>query len=56
MVRRNLDAHFAARYRDLRFATARNLETYQAALALSRDCSHGATLLKRGFIRPVEPI
>jgi hypothetical protein len=36
-VRRNLRAHFAARYRDLRFASARNHATFGTALALSQE-------------------
>jgi Ser/Thr protein kinase RdoA (MazF antagonist) len=34
-ILRTLDAHFAARYRNLRFPAARNRETFDAALATS---------------------
>jgi Ser/Thr protein kinase RdoA (MazF antagonist) len=36
VVRRNLEAHFAARYRDLRLVKARSRETFETALALSQ--------------------
>ena len=41
-VRRSLEAHFAARYRDLRFHSARQAPTYRTALGLSRALVAGA--------------